>query len=94
MEITEKEIKHLASLSKLEFNSEELSRFSTDFQKIVEYVNELNVVDTAGAKDHVKIKEIDELRADVVAESLSNELALKNAAKKQSGAFVCSKVVD
>ena len=64
MEITEKEIKHLASLSRLEFSEEELSKFSADFSAIVNYVNQLQKVDTSNVNDNTTVREFEELRVD------------------------------
>ena len=41
MEITENEIKRLASLSRLQFNDDEMQKIAEDMSSIVSYVNEL-----------------------------------------------------
>lgn len=94
MEITEKEIKHLASLSRLEFSEEELSKFSADFSAIVNYVNQLQKVDTSNVIDNTTVREFEELRVDEIKESLPNEKIVGNAPKNYNGYFVAPTVVE
>ena len=94
MEITEKEIKHLASLSRLNFTDEELAKFSADFKAILDYVNELQKVDTSNVKDNTMIRAYDELREDEVKPSLSNEEIVGNAPKNYNGYFIAPTVVE
>lgn len=94
MEITENEIKHLASLSRLEFSEEEMFKFSADFSAIINYVNQLQKVDTTNVKDNTTIREFDELRVDEVKESLSNEKIVGNAPKNYNGYFIAPTVVE
>lgn len=94
MEITEKEIKHLASLSRLNFTDEELAKFSVDFKAILDYVNELQKVDTSNVKDNTIIREYCELREDEAKPSLSNEEIVGNAPKNLNGYFIAPTVVE
>ncbi len=94
MEITENEIKHLATLSRLNFSEEELGKFSADFTAILNYVNELQKVDTSQVKDNTIIREFDELREDEVKPSLSNDDVIGNAPKNYNGYFVAPTVVE
>lgn len=94
MEITEKEIKHLASLSRLEFSEDEIEQFSTEFALIIEYVNQLQNVDTSNIVDKTTVREFQELREDVIKPSLSNEEIIENAPQKYNGYFVAPTVVE
>ena len=60
MEITEKDIKHLASLSRLEFSDDEIEKFSSEFASIIDYVNQLQRVDTTNVADKTPIREFEE----------------------------------
>ena len=79
MEITEKDIKHLASLSRLEFSDDEIEKFSSEFASIIDYVNQLQKVDTTNVEDKTPVREFEELRDDVVKPSLPNEKIIENA---------------
>ncbi|MCK1200351.1 Asp-tRNA(Asn)/Glu-tRNA(Gln) amidotransferase subunit GatC [Streptococcus uberis] len=48
MKISEDEVRHVATLSKLAFSEEETSQFATTLTKIVDMVELLNEVDTEG----------------------------------------------
>ncbi|MCK1189405.1 Asp-tRNA(Asn)/Glu-tRNA(Gln) amidotransferase subunit GatC [Streptococcus uberis] len=48
MKISEEEVRHVATLSKLAFSEEETSQFATTLTKIVDMVELLNEVDTEG----------------------------------------------
>ncbi|WP_105139947.1 Asp-tRNA(Asn)/Glu-tRNA(Gln) amidotransferase subunit GatC, partial [Streptococcus suis] len=48
MKISEAEVRHVAKLSKLEFSDQETAEFATSLSKIVDMVELLNEVDTAG----------------------------------------------
>lgn len=92
--ITEKDVRHVAKLSKLEFTDEEIENFVKDMDSIVEYVNTLEKVDTSNVKeDDVKIK-LSELRKDEVKNSLLQHDAILNAPKKQNGGFSVPQVVE
>lgn len=94
MEITLEQIKHLANLSRLEFSESELNDFKGEFQAIIDYVNQLQSVDTSSAVDQRETRLISELREDVAGQSLSNEDVIKNAKNKQDGAFIVPTVVE
>jgi len=94
MEITIEQIKHLAKLSRLEFEESELESFKDEFQSIIDYVNALQSVDTSNAVDQTEKRKIGELREDVAGESLSNEEVIKNAKNKENGAFFVPTVVE
>ena len=94
MEITENEIKRLASLSRLQFNDDEMQKIAEDMSSIVSYVNELQRIDTTSIQDNTTIREFCELRDDEVKESLPNEAIIGNAPKKINGYFIAPTVVE
>lgn len=94
MEINIEQIKHLANLSRLEFTDSELEEFKGEFQAIIDYVNQLQSVDTSNAVDNAQTRLISELREDVVGQSLTNEQVVMNAKNKQDGAFIVPTVVE
>lgn len=94
MEITEKEIKRLASLSRLGFDENEIEKFSSEFASIIDYVNQLQKVDTTNIVDKTPIREFQELREDVVKPSLPTDKIIENAPQKYNGYFVAPTVVE
>ena len=94
MEISIEQIKHLANLSRLEFTDNELEEFKGEFQAIIDYVNQLQAVDTSNAVDCGEMRLISQLRDDVVGQSLSNDDVVSNAKHKEDGAFLVPTVVE
>ena len=94
MEITENELKHLANLSRLEFSDDELAKFSSDFSEIVNYVNQLQKVDTSQVVDETIVRDFEELRVDEVKDSFSNEDITDNAVRTYDGYFVAPTAVE
>ncbi|MBQ2864146.1 MAG: Asp-tRNA(Asn)/Glu-tRNA(Gln) amidotransferase subunit GatC [Clostridia bacterium] len=92
--ISKKDVLHIAKLSKLEFSDEEIEKFTTEMSTIVEYVNTLQNVDTSDVNDELSVLPLNDLRADQVKPSLSQEDAIKNAPKKRSGGFSVPQVVE
>ena len=92
--ITKKDVLHIAKLSKLEFSDEEIEKFTTEMSTIVEYVNTLQGVDTSDVEDQTTVLPLNDLRADEVEPSLSQEDAIKNAPKKRTGGFSVPQVVE
>ena len=52
--ITKKELRHLAELARLTLATEEEERLGEELERIVEYVTELQAVDTSGASQDVR----------------------------------------
>ena len=48
MEITKKDIEHIADLSMLNLSEQEIERYTKDMQGIVDFANQVNKVDTEG----------------------------------------------
>lgn len=96
MAITEKEIKTLAKLSKLDFDEEKCKSFMGEFEEIIAFANTIN---TSVEGDTSSISEIggreielENLRADEVRESLPNEKITSNV-EAQGGFFPVKRVV-
>ncbi len=86
VKITKKEIKKLASLSKIKLTEEELQKFTGEMQTIISSVETLQ--DFKEKKD-VKFEEIDfdELREDKIEPSMSQKDVLANASEQENGYF-------
>lgn len=96
MAISQREIKALARLSKLSFTDEELERFSTEFEEIIAFADEINeqVEGDAESLKEISVRAVAlrDLRADEVKESLSNEKITSNTAPEK-GYFSVRRVV-
>jgi aspartyl-tRNA(Asn)/glutamyl-tRNA(Gln) amidotransferase subunit C len=92
--IKTEEIKSVADFSKLEFGSGELSVFERQFTDIINFVKEIKKAEVTVKEQHDIILELDDLRPDIVAESLSIDEVLMNAPRKQGRYFVVPKVVE
>ena len=94
MEITNELVEHIAHLSRLEFNGEDKEVIKKDLQNMIEFVNELNAVDTDGVEPLIFMSEsINVLREDVAFNPITQEEALKNAAHHDSDYFKIAKVL-
>lgn len=96
MSISQKEIKTLARLSRLEFSDEEQEKFIPDFEEIIAFADRINgevVGDTSSIKE-VTARTIawEDLREDEVTDSLPNEKITSNV-EPQDGYFPVRRVV-
>ncbi len=96
MAITEKELKTLAKLSRLEFSEEELAGFKSGFEEMIEFCDGINSEiggDTSSIREVGSMQtEWKDLREDVVEESLPNEKILSNV-HGERGYFAVKRVV-
>lgn len=94
MSVTKDEVKHIAKLAKLQFNDEEIVNFTDDLNKILEYVDKLNELDTENVEplSH-PIEGANVFRDDALRNSVDTENALKNAPKSSHEYFKVPKVI-
>lgn len=96
MPITQKEIKTLARLSRLEFSDGEIERFAPEFEEIIEFANRINgqVEGDASSIREVVTRTVkwEDLREDEVKESLPNEKITSNV-EAENGYFPVRRVV-
>ena len=93
--ITIKEVEHVANLARLEFNEEEKKRLAQQLAKILDYIDQLNKLDTSNVEptSHViPVKNV--IRPDVVKPSLPKEEALANAPSNVNGLFEVPKIIE
>ena len=86
MQISKEEIKHLANLSALEFNDEEIENFQKEFNQILEFVNQINQADVQGDIQYT-VHDFSDLREDEAKTGLTQEEVLANAPKAKLGSF-------
>ena len=95
MKIDIKTIEKLASLSKLSFTKEELDLISKDMSKMVDFINQLDEIDTEGVEPLIHLnEEFNNWREDEIREMLDLKEALSNSPIKDGTYFKLPKVLD
>ena len=94
MEITIKEVEHLADLSALNLNEEQKNGFVSDLNNILDMINELQSAKTGDDLVFNRSHKLSELREDTLEESYPQEEILVNAPKARRGAFNVPLVVE
>ena len=94
MNINEEMIDKLAALSRLQFSAAEKVELSADLQKMLQFVDKLNELDTSGTDPLLHIStNINIQREDVIIQDFSREEALFNAPVKDEQFFKVPKVI-
>ena len=95
MAITIKDVEHIAKLAKLEFTDAEKEKFTHQLNQILEYVEQMNRLDTSHVEPLSHVIELSNVfRADEVKQGVSTEEALKNAPSKTEEFFKVPKVIN
>ena len=93
--ISKDDVKHIAKLSRLNFGERELEKFTFELNKILDYINKLNELNTDNVEPTSHVLDITNVfREDEVKNSLSKEEALKNAPEKEFGHFKVPRVIE
>jgi len=93
--ITREEVERVAALARLSLTDEEAERMAEELDRILEYVEALEQVDTEGVEPTSHVMSLrTPLREDRAVESLDSELALANAPLREGTAFVVPKVIE
>ena len=93
--ITTKDIEHIAKLSRLEFDQNEMESFKHDLNQIVSYVNELQNVNTSFLNTQLNCVNAEtQLRPDQPVQQFSQEQSVANAPVKKAGAFFVPTVME
>lgn len=91
--ITVKDVEHVANLARLELDEDEKLRLVKQMGDILNYVEQMNEVDTTGVEpmSHA-IVITNVMRDDVVVSEISKEELMKNAPEKEDGFFKVPKI--
>ena len=92
--ISEDMVRHVALLSRLKFDQKEVSEFTTQLNSILEYMDQLNKLDTSNVEptSHpVKMSNV--FREDLIKEPLTVEQALQNAPEKEADCFKVPRII-
>jgi len=95
MSVSEKDVRYVAHLARLQLSEDEVENLTRDMSKILDYMETLEELDTSDVEplEHVIDMEY-RLRDDKAKEPLAQEEALKNAPDADSDYFRVPKVID
>mgnify|MGYP002760929557 CR=1 FL=1 len=83
MTVDDEEVRHVASLARIDLDETEIERFTAQFGEILEYFEALDEVPEL--EDEADLANV--MRPDEVRKSLSQEEALRNAPETEDGYF-------
>ena len=94
MEVNDALVDKLANLARLQFDDTEKSGIKNDLQRMIQFVEKLNELDTTGVSPLLHMSDnINALREDEIKGSISREEGLKNAVMKDNQIFKVPKVI-
>ncbi|MFN0157226.1 MAG: Asp-tRNA(Asn)/Glu-tRNA(Gln) amidotransferase subunit GatC [Bacteroidota bacterium] len=94
MSVTIKDVEHIASLAKLSFSEEEKQKLTTELNAILEYMEQLNQLDTDNVEPLSHVIELNNVfRADELRPTVRRDEALKNAPAHTDELFRVPKVI-
>lgn len=95
MKVSERDIKTVASLSRLKIRAEEEAEVADKLDKFLTYVENLQAIDTTNIEPTTYALPMQNVfREDKVKPSLDRELALSNAPLKENGYFKVPRVLE
>jgi aspartyl-tRNA(Asn)/glutamyl-tRNA(Gln) amidotransferase subunit C len=98
--VTVEEVERVAELAHLELTAEETPRMLKDLNAILDYVAELNELNTTGVEPLAQVSELlegagaTELRADELRPSLDRSLVFSQAPEADGAFFKVPKVIE
>jgi aspartyl-tRNA(Asn)/glutamyl-tRNA(Gln) amidotransferase subunit C len=98
--VTVKEVERVAELAHLELTPDESGRMLQDLNAILEYVTELNELDTAGVEPLAQVSELESatgvtvVRDDAVLPSLDRAVVMTQAPETDKAFFKVPKVIE
>lgn len=95
MAITANEVKHVASLAKLEFTDEELQKFTGQMDEIINMVEQLGEVDTTDVPVTSTVtEEVNVMREDVAVKGTDRTFLMKNVPEEKDGLIKVPAIID
>lgn len=95
MKITNDEVKHIALLSRLYLSDREIEIFSGQLNSIIEYVEQLNSLDTENIEPTSHVIPLNNvMRDDIPVASLPVDDALKNAPESTEKFYRVPKIIE
>lgn len=88
MKLTKDQVKHVAKLANLPLTDEEVTKFEEQLSETLDYVDQLNEIDTAGVEPTSQVTGLENvLREDETIPLLPQEKVLMNTKSKKDGFF-------
>ncbi len=95
MEITKKDIEHIANLSMLNLSEDEVDGYAKDMQEIIAFANQINEINTDGLEESAfALDSYNVFRKDEVRESFDRELLMQNAPSSNGVAYQIPPVIE
>ena len=92
--ISDETIEYVGILAKLELNEEEKERAKKDMGEMLDYIDKLNELDTAGIEPMSHVFPVQNVfREDVVTNGDGSEETLRNAPEEKDGGFKVPKKI-
>ena len=92
--ITKDDVDHISWLASIKIDEEEKEEFVEQFNSILGYFHQLDEVDTEGVAPTYRVVELDNVfREDATLASLSQEMALRTAPRRENGYFKSPRIV-
>lgn len=93
--ISDETIDYVGILAKLELSDEERERAKKDMAEMLDYIDQLNDLDTTGVEPMSHVFPVQNVfREDVVTNGDESSLVLQNAPAKKDGSFKVPKTVE
>ncbi|EGF87716.1 Asp-tRNA(Asn)/Glu-tRNA(Gln) amidotransferase subunit GatC [Gemella sanguinis] len=93
--ITKEQVNHIAHLSRLEIQEDEVDGYIEKLEKVVDLFNELNSVDTENIKPTYHVLDlVNVFREDVAQEGMNREEVLKNSKETEAGQFKVPTIIE
>ena len=91
--ITKEQVEHVAKLARLNLTEEEKDLYTKQLSEILDYIDQLNVVDTTGIEPMTQpIPTVNVMREDIVKKLFNRDELLKNAPHEEYGFFRVPKI--
>ena len=76
--VKKEEVITLSKLAKLKFTDEEIENFTKEMDEIIDFANRINAMSSTGEEVIDKVVPLEQLRDDIVVESLPQEVVTSN----------------
>lgn len=95
MQISDKEVLHIAKLARLNLAEEEIENYKKNLQEILDFADTLNSVDTENIGETIGINEnYNVFRKDEIKQESNKDELLANAPSQDEGMFRIPKVLN
>ena len=95
MEITEKDVEHVASLAHLEFDDETKKNITAQLKNILTYVKKLNELDTSGIEPTSHVLPLQNVfKDDLMKTIFDKESSFQNAPQFDKGHYQVPKIIE